>query len=118
MDLNLCWYPDGGNKPCNIFLFIQDDKFVSHFVADSKGKQKASRRTNCSPEKQQDDDVIIMDDKEKSRQIAKYKLLQFHENYRPAYYGTWQKSSTIIQPRNPFKKDEVSFCNNNFQIFC
>ena len=59
-----------------------------------------------------------MDDKEdkiKSRKMVKYKLLQFHENYRPAYYGTWQKLSTVIQPRNPFKKDEVS-CFNFFEL--
>ena len=35
------------------------------------------------------------------------KLLQFHENYRPAYYGTWRRRSERISPRNPLKKDEV-----------
>ena len=33
------------------------------------------------------------------------KLFQFHENYRPAYYGTWRKNSNVVNPRNPFRKD-------------
>lgn len=37
----------------------------------------------------------------------KCKLLQFHKNYRPAYYGTWRKRSSQISPKNPFKKDMV-----------
>lgn len=35
------------------------------------------------------------------------KLLQFHTNYRPAYFGTWRKKSKKISPKNPFKKDPV-----------
>ena len=34
------------------------------------------------------------------------KLFQFHDNYRPAYYGTWRKRSRSIRPRNPLKLDE------------
>lgn len=37
----------------------------------------------------------------------KNKLLQFHTNYRPAYYGTMRKESRHISPKNPFKKDTV-----------
>lgn len=35
------------------------------------------------------------------------KLLQFHENYRPAYWGTWSKQSSHISPRCPLKQDKV-----------
>lgn len=34
------------------------------------------------------------------------KLLQFHENYRPAYWGTWNKKSSHISPRCPFRQDK------------
>uniref|UniRef100_A0A3P9LH16 Chromatin assembly factor 1, subunit A (p150) n=1 Tax=Oryzias latipes TaxID=8090 RepID=A0A3P9LH16_ORYLA len=34
------------------------------------------------------------------------KLLQFHENYRPAYWGTWSKKTSSISPRCPFKQDK------------
>ena len=40
------------------------------------------------------------------------KLLQFHENEkdqggsgRPAYYGSWRRRSTAVQPRRPLSKD-------------
>lgn len=38
---------------------------------------------------------------------GRMKLLQFHENYRPAYWGTWSKKSTHISPRCPLKLDKV-----------
>jgi len=87
---------------------LQDPGFISSYVTN----HKRENRTNSSPGVQQpiEDDVIIVDgkgDKEKDRLEVKFKLLQFCENYRPAYYGTCQKHSKIISPRNPFKKDEV-----------
>ncbi|KAK0132749.1 Chromatin assembly factor 1 subunit A [Merluccius polli] len=33
------------------------------------------------------------------------KLLQFHVNHRPAYWGTWSKKSKHISPRCPLKQD-------------
>lgn len=33
-------------------------------------------------------------------------LLQFQEDSRPAYYGTFSKRSCIISGRKPFAKDE------------
>ena len=36
---------------------------------------------------------------------TKAKLLQFHENDRPAYWGTWSKKSDVVGPRRPFAKD-------------
>lgn len=51
---------------------------------------------------------IIDPKKEVSATVGlKYKLLQFRENYRPAYFGTWRKKSRKITPRNPLKKDTV-----------
>ncbi|XP_017262373.1 chromatin assembly factor 1 subunit A [Kryptolebias marmoratus] len=37
------------------------------------------------------------------------KLLQFHENYRPAYWGTWSKKTSHISPRCPFRQDKDIF---------
>ena len=36
---------------------------------------------------------------------TKAKLLQFYENERPAYWGTWSKKSSVVGPRRPFAKD-------------
>uniref|UniRef100_A0A8C9TH28 Chromatin assembly factor 1, subunit A (p150) n=1 Tax=Scleropages formosus TaxID=113540 RepID=A0A8C9TH28_SCLFO len=38
---------------------------------------------------------------------GRMKLLQFHENYRPAYWGTWRKKSKLISPRYPLRQDKV-----------
>ena len=42
------------------------------------------------------------------KERMKVKLLQFHENNRPAYYGTWTKTSNAITGRRPVGKDSVS----------
>ncbi|CAH2234329.1 jg7468 [Pararge aegeria aegeria] len=34
------------------------------------------------------------------------KLLAFHDNRRPPYWGTWRKKSSFIKARQPFKTDE------------
>lgn len=36
-----------------------------------------------------------------------WKLLQFNENKRPPYWGTWRKKSLHIKPRKPFAYDKV-----------
>lgn len=42
------------------------------------------------------------------------KLLKFDENRRPAYWGTWRKTSQSVGPRRPFGK-EVS-CSLTYAI--
>ncbi|VDN05420.1 unnamed protein product [Thelazia callipaeda] len=41
--------------------------------------------------------------------LKKSKLFQFHDNWRPAYYGTWRKQSHFITGRRPFAKDTMFF---------
>uniref|UniRef100_A0A8D2MIR8 Chromatin assembly factor 1, subunit A (p150) n=1 Tax=Zonotrichia albicollis TaxID=44394 RepID=A0A8D2MIR8_ZONAL len=40
--------------------------------------------------------------------FGRMKLLQFSENHRPAYWGTWNKRTSLIRARNPWSKDTVS----------
>ncbi|CAB1324382.1 unnamed protein product [Coregonus sp. 'balchen'] len=40
------------------------------------------------------------------QRYGRMKLLQFRENYRPAYWGTWRKNSPHISPRCPLRKDK------------
>lgn len=40
------------------------------------------------------------------------KFLMFCENRRPAFYGTWRKSSVKVSPRNPFAIDQVITLNS------
>ncbi|XP_053317737.1 chromatin assembly factor 1 subunit A [Spea bombifrons] len=37
--------------------------------------------------------------------FGRMKLLQFCENYRPAYWGTWNRKSGVICPRKPWALD-------------
>ncbi|XP_064184801.1 chromatin assembly factor 1 subunit A isoform X1 [Anguilla rostrata] len=41
------------------------------------------------------------------QRYGRMKLLQFQENYRPAYWGTWNKKSAHISPRCPLRQDKV-----------
>lgn len=43
--------------------------------------------------------------------LIRFKLCQFHDNYRPAYFGTWTKYSSKITPRRPFEHDLESGMN-------
>ncbi|KAH8117500.1 hypothetical protein DFH11DRAFT_1575389 [Phellopilus nigrolimitatus] len=45
----------------------------------------------------------------KSRTKIPAKILIFHEDTRPGYFGTYTKSSTVVGPRTPFAKDAVLF---------
>ncbi|NXO61203.1 CAF1A factor, partial [Phainopepla nitens] len=37
--------------------------------------------------------------------FGRMKLLQFSENHRPAYWGTWNKRTSLIRARSPWSKD-------------
>ncbi|CAG4943826.1 unnamed protein product [Parnassius apollo] len=73
----------------------------------------------CS-DKENDDDVIIVEDdlppiddadeilncETAVREKLRPKLLSFHENRRPPYWGTWRKKSAFVKPRRPFQQDQ------------
>ncbi|XP_061322912.1 chromatin assembly factor 1 subunit A [Pezoporus flaviventris] len=55
-------------------------------------------------------DVVVVDNCKTDAvpergKFGRMKLLQFCENHRPAYWGTWNKKTTMIHPRNPWSKD-------------
>ena len=55
------------------------------------------------------DAEVISDTPEEEQMVTyKAKLLQFHANTRPPYYGTWRKKSKFITPRKPLAQDKVS----------
>uniref|UniRef100_A0A9J8BEZ1 Chromatin assembly factor 1, subunit A (p150) n=1 Tax=Cyprinus carpio carpio TaxID=630221 RepID=A0A9J8BEZ1_CYPCA len=57
-------------------------------------------------------DCVVITDSQKADDVpdrhryGRMKLLQFHDNYRPAYWGTCCKKSTHISPRCPLKQDK------------
>ncbi|KAJ8718548.1 hypothetical protein PYW08_002785 [Mythimna loreyi] len=72
------------------------------------------------PLSDKDDDVMIVEDElpmpedageiltcePAQREKLRPKLLSFHENRRPPYWGTWRKKSASVGPRRPFGQDE------------
>jgi len=54
-------------------------------------------------------DLIMLPSCDYAGSFMHAKLLQFHENYRPAYYGTWRKHSSIITARRPWQQDTNFF---------
>ena len=84
------------------------------------------------PSEKESDDVEILEDEEEEEESdpedelnetniniimrkgdktvkTRAKLLKFHENQRPAYWGTWTKTSKYISGRHPFGRDEERF---------
>lgn len=58
-------------------------------------------------------DVVILESSKvdgvpERRRFGRMKLLQFSENHRPAYWGTWNRKTTVIHPRDPWAQDRVS----------
>ncbi|TFK64073.1 hypothetical protein BDN72DRAFT_286329 [Pluteus cervinus] len=44
-----------------------------------------------------------------NRKLFPAKILIFHQDARPGYYGTWTRSSRHIGPRTPFARDPLEF---------
>ncbi|XP_066907697.1 chromatin assembly factor 1 subunit A-A isoform X2 [Halyomorpha halys] len=44
-----------------------------------------------------------------NKKKMKAKLLQFHDNRRPPYWGTWRKKSSSVGPRKPLGIDKKTF---------
>ncbi|KAJ3562966.1 hypothetical protein NP233_g9247 [Leucocoprinus birnbaumii] len=56
-----------------------------------------------------DNDVRILLNRLQDRDLLPAKVLVYHEDARPGYFGTWTRSSKIIGPRRPFNRDVVEF---------
>jgi len=54
-------------------------------------------------------DDEITDGSQGESKTYRAKLLQFHENLRPAYFGTWRKKSAHITGRRPFGREMELF---------
>ena len=88
--------------------YLDECKHKSRIRQALEEKEEVCDRNDDERMEVDDDDVIVVSSNvgQCPRNI-RYKLLQFHTNHRPAYFGTWRKTSRKITPRNPFKKDAV-----------
>ncbi|XP_033298413.1 chromatin assembly factor 1 subunit A-B [Bombus bifarius] len=122
-------------KVCRRFLTEQEklllDKMCNEgstqmadlYLSEIKGKRTIPRKSSKTWPLETKDDVILLDEENDGSsnivnqnvivEMRRPKLLQFSENQRPPYWGTWRKRSKIINPRKPFSKDTQWF---NYEI--
>ncbi|KAG7197927.1 hypothetical protein KM043_016164 [Ampulex compressa] len=89
------------------------------YIAEIKNKKFELRKSTKTWPLEAKDEVIVVDeenddtsnivDETHDTEKQRPKLLQFAENRRPPYWGTWRKQSSCVQSRRPFSKDTVSF---------
>ncbi|CAI9733757.1 Hypothetical predicted protein [Octopus vulgaris] len=87
---------------------IQDHQPLYQAELKSNGFTPRKSGKTWPREGDQVDDISHEDDVVK-KVTYHVKLLQFHTNYRPPYYGTWRKSSNVLLAKNPWKKDTALF---------
>lgn len=97
----------------------KQDASTQTYLNELKSGRQPRRSDKTWPYIDTSDDVIIVEEEstlgesvyEQKPKVEKMraKFLKFHENRRPAYYGTWRKKSTTITPRRPFVADKVHF---------
>ncbi|XP_013169862.1 PREDICTED: chromatin assembly factor 1 subunit A-B-like [Papilio xuthus] len=109
---NLDKFLEGQNVPSN--------KLYVKSLKEGLNKPMSSGKTWPLSDKENDDDVMIVEDdlppiddaneilscETSARERLRPKLLSFHENRRPPYWGTWRKRSTFVTPRRPFQQDQ------------
>lgn len=82
---------------------LSAETFLAELTSESKRKRGISThvdiRTLLLPGS---DDIMRVPN---VRLALRMKLLQFHENVRPAYYGTCVQQSRIVNGRRPFARD-------------
>ena len=64
------------------------------------------RLRTYKPRPAESDDVIVTSSPNAPPR-PRMKLLQFHSNVRPPYFGSWRKKSEVVSRRAPFRMDKV-----------
>uniref|UniRef100_A0A8C9PLL3 Chromatin assembly factor 1 subunit A n=1 Tax=Spermophilus dauricus TaxID=99837 RepID=A0A8C9PLL3_SPEDA len=98
------------NQDCchQLDQLLQQQSGDSSFLKELKGRQplRSGPTRLCSRDTDVfNSDMVIVG----SSKVAgiPFTLLQFSENHRPAYWGTWNKKTVVIHPRNPWAQDKA-----------
>lgn len=104
----------------NLTVAIEkQDASTQTYLSELKSGRKPRRSEKTWPYIDTSDYVIMVEEGstlgesvyEQKPKVEKMraKFLKFHENRRPAYYGTWRKKSQTITPRRPLVADKTHF---------
>lgn len=116
------------SKKADFDSSLHSQNLQSSYLQQARGKRPRALAKKTGPDVSPDvslEEVVIVSppkaagcciDGSSKANGLRFKLLQFQENYRPAYYGTWQKKSSMISRRNPFRKDTVCLHHANINI--
>ncbi|XP_047003340.1 chromatin assembly factor 1 subunit A-like [Schistocerca americana] len=104
--------------------FLCEQNTSCNYLKDLRNKMRVPGTSTSTWPVSEKSDVVIVDDPEDEiiggadNQVVELhpeinlprpKLLQFWDNRRPPYWGTWRKKSSVISQRKPFNKDEKLF---------
>nr|CAH7717800.1 unnamed protein product [Callosobruchus chinensis] len=96
----------------------EPDEAVSYLAELKEGKAIGTSPKTWPVEDTLDDDEVMCIENdsdlgetvhEDKKQKFRAKFLKFHDNRRPAYFGTWRKRSRYIKPRKPLAEDTDNF---------
>lgn len=84
----------------------------AYLMSIKKGKGRNYGRTEIILRESPEIQVLDEEEARNSKPIGgclkwRMKLLQFEENRRPAYWGTWKRKAVKVTPRRPFIKEKV-----------
>lgn len=93
---------------------LHQQNVASSFLSDLKGRLplRSGPTQVCGHDTDiMNRDVVIVESSKvdgvpERKKFGRMKLLQFSENHRPAYWGTWNKKTAVIRPRNPWVQDK------------
>ncbi|XP_050515268.1 chromatin assembly factor 1 subunit A isoform X2 [Diabrotica virgifera virgifera] len=97
----------------NLVCYLDSQDSEASYLKDlSSGKAIGKSLKTWPYEESLDDEIILVDlgeticEDKSGLQRHKAKFLYFHDNRRPAYYGTWRKKSKFVKPRKPLAEDK------------
>ncbi|KAL8591250.1 hypothetical protein ACOMHN_017574 [Nucella lapillus] len=86
-----------------------DMTYVEELKQGTRKPLRTCRVLRKKIEIEQEVELLVHDSEAVKKVMHAVKLLQFHTDYRPPYYGTWRKTVKGLTPRNPWKKGEDVF---------
>ncbi|KAI4493658.1 hypothetical protein M0804_001834 [Polistes exclamans] len=98
----------GHTETSNLYLAEMKNKKIIRHKSEKTWPLKAKNDIITLDEEENDCNSDVVFQPETVVNKIRPKLLQFHENRRPPYWGTWRKQSDSINSRRPFSKDSVS----------